>query len=263
MSRVNRHTWITAVDSQNNTQKRLNLEKTTSNYTIVSAIPIISEKYNHPSYSSSHCSIRLIKNYHRSISSRSSNAFWHRNNKRKEKSSNKKHQRNNSTVSEIPHINSSRSTFQAFRKSIIEKFRNNSKKKMSIITNPSVIYKCKDNTVFNLANDIHMTVDPSTSAQNESQHFSCDSYPLIIQESLKDDHIDEDKNETFIPSLLSLQTEQQNINATDKISQTIQDTSQKDMEDLISPKKIKKGLNKIYYNTFNSLYLFFVEIFIF
>jgi hypothetical protein len=81
------------------------------------------------------------------------------------------------------------------------------------------------------------SIDQSLSNPSSSQHSSNDSDRFISQDN-------SDENNTLEPTNSSFKLEQQNINATNNISQTIQQTSQMTMNS--SRKTPGKAINKLY-----------------
>ncbi|CAF1235413.1 unnamed protein product [Rotaria sordida] len=242
----------TAVASRIYTKRRRELKKTISNHTIIVTTSFLSKKYGLLPCFCEHDPIQMMKGPQALVLSKSSNAFWHRKSKSKGKLVSEKQQRNNSTAFENQQTSSSHSrNFQTFRKSIIQRFRRNNKQKMSTITARSVIHKhTKTNPIKRKNNADHSFVDPSNSMEtnfnqplsirDDSQHSSYDSYRLILQDNSDDNNNEEDKNDVLEPLLSSLKTEQQNINATNKISQTVQKASKTIMNDLNSSRKTKQ-----------------------
>ncbi|CAF3528128.1 unnamed protein product [Rotaria sp. Silwood1] len=242
----------TAVASPIYTKRRRKSKKTISNHTIIAATSFLSKKYGLVPCFCKHDPVQMIKSSQTLILPRSSNAFWHRKSKSKTKLVGEKQQRNNSTAFENQQTSSSRSHhFQKFRKSIIQRFKRNNKQKMPTITARSVIPKRTntnpikhrnnaDHSLLNPSNPMETNFKQSSSTQDDSQHTSYDSYQVIVQDNSNDTNNEEDKNDTLEPLILSLKTEQQNINATNKISETAQETSQTIMNDPKSLRKIKK-----------------------
>ncbi|CAF2520933.1 unnamed protein product [Rotaria sp. Silwood2] len=252
MSQACSRKLATAVASRIYTKQRRNLRKTISNHTIIAATSFLSKKYDLLPCFCEHDPIRITKRCQALNLSKSSNAFWHRKSKSKVKLVSEEQQRNNSTAFENQQAKSSHSrNFQTFRKSIIQRFKRNNKQKMPTITARSVIHKRTntypikhrnnaDHSLVDSSNPVETNFDQPSSTRDDSQHSSYDSYQLILQDNSNDTNNKEEKNDTLELPLSSLQTEQQNINATNKISQTIQETSQTIMNDLDSSRKAKQ-----------------------
>ncbi len=224
----------TIVASRMYAKQRRKLRKTISNRTIFATLSILSKRYGLLPCFCDHDPSRMMKRCQTSVLSKSSNAFWHRNTKGREKQ-----QRNNSTASETRQANSSRSrNFQTFRKSIIQRFKRN---KNRTITARSVIRKRTNPNVLKQdhppSNMMQTSIDQPLSNPSSSQHSSNDSARFISQDN-------SDENNTLEPTNSSFKPEQQNINATNNISQTIQQTSQMTMNS--SRKTPGKTINKLY-----------------
>ena len=204
--------------------RRRKLKRTISNRTIIATTSLLSQKYGLLPCFCDHDPLRMMKRCQVSTLSQSSNAFWHRNSKSKEKLTNKKQQRNNSTASGAARaISSTRSIhLKTLRKSITQRFKRNKKR----ITARSVIRKRTNTNIIKHNN----STDQPLSTQDNSQH----SEPLDSQ--------DNSYESNTLESKISLsKIEQQNINATNNTSRTIQGTSQSTINDLSSPsRKTKK-----------------------
>ncbi|CAF1375563.1 unnamed protein product [Rotaria magnacalcarata] len=252
MSRFCSHKSTTDVALQIDSKKRRESSTIVSDCTIITATSLLSKKYGLLPCFCDYDSIGMMR--HRRASLRlpkSSNAFWHRNSNSKGKLIREKQQRNNSTAFENQQVKLSTSrNFQIFRKPILQRFKRKSKRKMPTITARSVVHKrtninaighrnnAEQSLVDSLCN-IQPSCNLSSSTQNDSHHSSYDSYRLVLHDDSH--HIDDDENkkDTLQPPVSSLKTEQQNINATNKISKTIQETPQTNMNEIKSLRKIK------------------------
>jgi hypothetical protein len=261
MSQASSRKLATAVASRTYAKRREKLRTTISNHAIIAATSILSKKYGLLPCFCDRDPLRMMKHCQASTLSKSSNALWHRNTKSRDKLINKKQQRNNSTITETRQMSSTRSSnFKTFRKSIVQRFKRNKKRKMPTITARSVIRK-RTNTDFikhrnstdqpsvDPSNTIQSSLDQPLSTQYGSQHSSCDSDRLASHDNSHDKGENDDKN-TLEPTVSSFKPEQQNINATDNISRTIQDTSQTIINDLDSSRKTKQTTSKAI-NKFN------------
>jgi hypothetical protein len=193
----------------------------------------------------------MIKRRQALVLSKSANAFWHRNRKSKAKLISEKQQRNNSTAFETQPMNSSRSNkFQTFRKSIVQRFN----RKVPVITARSVTHKhpntnaikhknSTDRSPINILNSIQTSLNQPSLIPHDSQQSSHNSDQLVLQDNSYDNK-EEDENDTLKPPISSFKTEQQNINATDNTSRTIQTTSQTIMNDFDASKKTKRTAGK-------------------
>jgi hypothetical protein len=221
--------------------------KPVSNRTIIAAMSVLSKNYGLLPCFCDHNPVHLKTRRQASFLSNSSNAFWRQNNKSKAKLVTNNQQQNNSTAFETQQTGSSRSrNFQTFRKSIAQRFKRNRKRKMPTITARSVLHKRTNSTSHppvDSSNTMQANINLPTLNEYDSQHSSYDSYPLI-----SDDNNDEDENDTLEPATSSFKTEQQNINATDNISRSIQGTSQSTMNDLDSSRKTKQTVGKTIQN---------------
>jgi hypothetical protein len=245
MSQASSRKLTTAVASRRYAKRRRKLRRTISNRTIIATTSFLSKKYGLLPCFCDHNPLRMIKRCQASALSKSSNAFWHRKTKSKDKLVRKKQQRNNSTATR--QTSSTRSSnFKTFRKSIVQRFKRNKKKKLPTITARSVIRKSTNTNVIKHGNRTDQpSVDPSntmqpsldqpSSTQYGSQHSLYDSDRLASQ----DNSYDNDEENTLEPTISLFKQEQQNINATNNISQTIQKTSQTNMNNLDSSKKTK------------------------
>lgn len=207
----------------------------------------LSKKYGLLPCFCDHNPIQLKKHDEASILSKSSNAFWHRNNKLKAKLVTNNQKQNNSVASET---NSSRSrNFQKFRKSIVQRFKRNNKRKMPTITARSVIQKQKNTNVIttdppiDISNTMQADVNLPTLPEYDSEHSSYDSHRLASQD-ISYDNNEEDDNDTLEPTISSFTTEQQNINATNNTSRTVQKTSQTIINNLKPLRKTKRTVGK-------------------
>ncbi|CAM4860084.1 unnamed protein product [Rotaria socialis] len=243
MSRFCSHKSMTDVALQIDSKERRKSRTIVSDCTIISATSLLSKKYGLLPCFCDYDSIGMMRHRRASLRlSKSSNAFWHRNSKSKDKLIREKQQRNNSTAFENQQVKlSSSRNFQTFRKSILQRFKRKSKRKMSTITARSVVYKRMNINAIGHRNDAEQSLvdslcntppscNLSSSIQNDSHHSSYDS-----------NHIDDEENkkDTLQPPVSSLKTEQQNVNATNKISQTIQETPQTIMNEIKSLRKRK------------------------
>ncbi|CAF1356138.1 unnamed protein product [Rotaria magnacalcarata] len=261
MSRFCSHKSTTDVALQIDSKKRRESSTIVSDCTIITATSLLSKKYGLLPCFCDYDSIGMMR--HRRASLRlpkSSNAFWHRNSNSKGKLIREKQQRNNSTAFENQQVKLSTSrNFQIFRKPILQRFKRKSKRKMPTITARSVVHKrtninaighrnnAEQSLVDSLCN-IQPSCNLSSSTQNDSHHSSYDSYRLVLHDDSH--HIDDDENkkDTLQPPVSSLKTEQQNINATNKISKTIQETPQTNMNEIKSLRKIKHTTDNIHEN---------------
>jgi len=248
MSRASSRKLTTAQASQIYAKHRRKLRRTVSNRTVIAATSFLSKKYGLLPCFCDHNPLRMIKRCQASTLSKSSNAFWHRTAKSKDKLVSKKQQRNNSTTTETRQTSATRANnFKTFRTSIVQRFKRNKKKKLPTITARSVIRKSINKNIIKHGNSTDQpSVDPSThtmqpsldqplSTQYGSEHSFYDSDRLASQ----DNSYDNDEENTLEPTISSFKPEQQNINATNNISQTIQETSQTNMNNLDSSKKTK------------------------
>lgn len=210
-----------------------------SNHTIIAVTTFLSKRYGLLPCFCDYDPLRMMKSCQALMLSKSSNAFWHRNSKSKDKLIHKKQQRNNSTVAETQQTSSTRlNNLKKFRKSIVQRFKRNKKKKLPTITARSIIHKHTDTNVTEESNStdqpsimISSSFDQPLSTQYNSQHSLYDSDRIVSQDNSYDN--DDDKN-TLEPTASSFKLEQQNINATNNISQTIQQTTGKTIDKLYS-----------------------------
>lgn len=215
-------------------RRQRKLSKVLSNHTIIAITTFLSKKYGLLPCFCNYDPLRMMKDCQALTLSKSSNAFWHRKSKSKDKSISEKQQRNNSTSTNTQQTSSTRlSNFKTFRKSLIQRFKRNKKKKLPTITARSVIHKRTNtntikqrNTTDKLSITIEPNLDESLSIQNDSQHVLTDSDPIVSQNHSYDNSENDDKN-TLEPTASSFTVEQQNINATNNTSQTIQQSTSK------------------------------------
>jgi len=258
MSQASSRKLATARASRIYAKRRRKLRRTISNRTIINAMSFLSKRYSLLPCFCEHDPIRMIKRRQALVLSKSANAFWHRNSKSKAKLISKKQQRNNSTAFETQPMKSSRShKFQTFRKSIVQRFN----RKVPVITARSVTHKhpntnaikhktSTDHPRVNILNTIQTSLNRPLLTPYDSQQSSHDSDQLVLQDNSYDNK-EEDENDTLKPPISSFKTEQQNINATDNTSRTIQTTSQTIMNDFDASKKTKRTAGK----TIDKLYM--------
>ncbi|CAF0721007.1 unnamed protein product [Adineta steineri] len=217
MSRVSNDKLMTSVEA--GLRMDTKLKRIISNRTIISAISFLSKTYDILPCFCENNSIEMIKYRQELTLSKSSNAFWRRNNKFIDK----KKQRNNSTAFDTEQISSPHSDNiqKSFRRSFIQRF----KQKVPTITARSVIHKHEDNIddhlPFDLSNTFQTSFNRPSSTEHNSEHSSYDF-----------NHLTSDENDTLKPTISSFKSEQQNINATNNTSQII-------INNIESSKKIK------------------------
>jgi len=216
------------------------------------ATSFLSKKYGLLPCFCDHDPLGMMKRCQASTLSKSSNAFWHRHSKSKDKLvSEKKQQKNNSTASETRQTSSTRSNhFKTFRKSLVQRFKRNKKNRMPTITARSVIHKRTHTNVIkhrnstdHPSNTMQPSLDQPLSTQSDSKHSSYNSDRFVSQDNSYDNS-ENDENNILEPPISSFKSEQQNINATNNISRTIQGTSQTIMNDLDSSRKRKLTTGK-------------------
>jgi hypothetical protein len=225
MPRASSRKLAATVASRIYSKRRQKLERSVGNRTVIAVTTLLSKKYGLLPCFCDHDPIRMVERHQALILSKSSNAFWQRDRKSKAKFVVRKQQRNNSTTLENEKKSKSRSR-HFIRKTIVQRYKRNNKKKMPTITARSVI-KPRNSTVYpsnNVTNRPLLT-------QFNSEHSLYDSDHLTSPKDSNDTE-ENDKDEKLKPPLSSFKTEQQNINATNNISRTIQETSQTIMNDL-------------------------------
>jgi hypothetical protein len=121
---------------------------------------------------------------------------------------------------------------------------------MPTITARSVIHKRTHTNVIkhrnstdHPSNTVQPSLDQPLSTQSDSKHSSYDFDRLVSQDNSYDNS-ENDENNILEPPISSFKSEQQNINATNNISRTIQGTSRTIMNDLDSSRKRKPTKGK-------------------
>lgn len=213
-----------------NIKRRGKLKRTISMDSLLATTSLLSETSHRSSCSCNEDSLRIENDCQASVLSQSSNAFWHRNAKFNEK----KQQRNNSTVSETQTTSS-----KTFRQSIVDRLKRNKKKNTTTINARSILRK-RTNT--HLMHPKLNSIQPSTTMElNFDQPLSTQSDTL---HSLQDNTSENDANPTLEPTIVSCQSEQQNINATNNTDRSNEGISQSNIHDQSSSRKTKSNSSR-------------------